>query len=508
MGIKRFPQLNLTSDGISLDTTSSGASQALVNLVVRQELSLPGQCELTFSNPPGPKDLITGITVGNNLRVALAGSAEPLFDGEVTAIEFAYLPSGQQEIRVRAYDRSYALRKRQEARVLVQLTTRELAQEMAANVGLVAEGAETGPLHPSLFQHTQSDYHLLVSQLEQAGLFYIVRDKYLYLMTLEGLNRQPIDLDLGKNLLEVSGEVNSAYTASAVEICGWSSNKVEAYTSRCDQARSGRQTSVSIAVAEASAPETRLFMERAATASSIETLSQAELDRRYAQAVTVWGVAEGDMGLFPGVPVMIRGVAETIAGRHVLTRVTHTLDPKLGHISEFSSFLPESRARQTGVSASFGIVIDVDDPDKAGRVRVSLPAFGDVETNWLHVIAPAAGKQKGLVMLPDAGDRVLILFMDHESGQAVVIGGFYAPDPPYDPGIDGTAVRRYSLRTPDGHMLRMDDAGRKLRLEDSHGSYIEMSPDKVRVYAKTDLDISAPGQKIRIQGKAIDFDRA
>jgi phage baseplate assembly protein gpV len=152
-------------------------------------------------------------------------------------------------------------------------------------------------------------------------------------------------------------------------------------------------------------------------------------------------------------------------------------------------------------------VIDVGDPDGLGRVRVSLPAYDNLETDWLHVIAPAAGRDKGLMMLPNTNDQVLVLFTSREPGQGVVIGGFYAPDLPYDTGVEDSSVQRYTLRTPGGHVLRLDDFGHSLRLEDSHGSYVEMTPDKVRLFANTDLEISAPGRNIVIQSNAIDFRR-
>jgi phage baseplate assembly protein gpV/phage protein D len=509
MNIEGIPQLTITVDGVPLAEAGTGTPLALARLTVHQELSLPAQCELVFSDPPGPQQVIKDISVGASLRISATGEDALLFAGQVTAIDYVYLPSGQSEIRLRAYDPSHALRKRQPVRTHTQLNVQELAEELVANLDLHVDAARTGPLQPRLIQYSQTDYELLISQLEQAGLYYIVRDQTLHLLTLEGLTHNPIELDLGKTLFEARCAVNSDQAAEQIIATGWDSLEAEVYQADQTQARTGREVSLTVSVASVGGDSTRRLVDmNVGSADQVEALAQAELDHRHAQTVTIWGVAGGKPSLFPGVPVIIQGVANPVAGRYVLTRVTHSIDAELGFISEFSSLLPASKPRRRDVVAALGAVIDVSDPDQLGRVRVSLPAYDDLETDWLHVIAPAAGRDKGLMMLPDTGDQVLVLFTSREPGQAVVIGGFYAPDLPYDTGVEESGVRRYSLRTPGGHILRLDDFGHSLRLEDSHGSYVEMTPDKVRLFANTDLEISAPGRGIVIQSSAIDFRKA
>jgi len=69
------------------------------------------------------------------------------------------------------------------------------------------------------------------------------------------------------------------------------------------------------------------------------------------------------------------------------------------------------------------------------------------------------------------------------------------------------AVRRYTLLTPGGQRIQLDDGQHTICLENSGGSYCELSPQKVRVHAAVDLEIEAPGQRVVIRGKNIDFER-
>jgi phage baseplate assembly protein V len=154
-----------------------------------------------------------------------------------------------------------------------------------------------------------------------------------------------------------------------------------------------------------------------------------------------------------------------------------------------------------------GVVSRVDDPEELGRVRATLPAYAGVETEWMQVLSAGAGAGRGLVMLPDVGDQVLLILVDGDPARGVVMGGLFGEHAPTDPGVEGGAVRRYSVRTAEGHKLVLDDAGRTLRLEDGTGSYLELTPSGMRLHSKVPLDIEAPGQPVVIRGDSIDFRR-
>ena len=74
-----------------------------------------------------------------------------------------------------------------------------------------------------------------------------------------------------------------------------------------------------------------------------------------------------------------------------------------------------------------------------------------------------------------------------------------------DSGVDNGSVQRYTFLTRGGQRIQLDDAANSLRLENDKGSYIELKPGKVRIRARTNLDIEAPGHAIVIRGKTIDF---
>jgi len=99
---------------------------------------------------------------------------------------------------------------------------------------------------------------------------------------------------------------------------------------------------------------------------------------------------------------------------------------------------------------------------------------------------------------------VLLTHGDPASG--VVLGGLYGSDGPFDAGVEGGAVKRFTLLTPPGHIIRLDDERKTLRIEDPTGSHIEMAQDGVTLHAAIDLHIEAPGHNVKITAASVDFE--
>ncbi len=71
-----------------------------------------------------------------------------------------------------------------------------------------------------------------------------------------------------------------------------------------------------------------------------------------------------------------------------------------------------------------GVVKDLDDPEKLGRVKVML-TDETLETPFADVMAKFASETYGTVFIPSKGEEVLVGFIDGDIANPVVLGSLY-----------------------------------------------------------------------------------
>lgn len=503
MRVLALPRVAVALGGVELPAE---LGETLVGLTVRHELALPAQCEVTFQDHWRISVADRGIEPGTSLAVAVDDAT--LFDGEVTAVEHVYAPDGNRRVRVRGYDVLHRLKKTQPVRTFTDTTAAALAGELVRPLGLDVEAASEGPVWPLLVQYRQSDLELLVDVTRRCGLYPVLLDRRVELVDLRGRG-EAVPLVLGESALELRVTVNAEAAAGGVEASGWDTSTIELRSGAASDAASGRDVPANVPAAAVGGDGRRFLTdESTSTDAQADALAQAELDRRVAAQVTLWAAARGDARLRPAAVVDVSGVADAVAGRYVVASVVHRVDQERGFVTEIATDPPPERRRPLGASVSVGVVTDVGDPASIGRVRLRLPAHGDVETEWLPVVMAAGGPGKGLIALPDVDDHVLVVFAHEDPARAFVLGGLYGADGPPDAGVVDGDVRRFTFLTSGGHKVVLDDEKTSLRLEDTTGSFLEMTPSSVRLHSKANLQIDAPGKAVVVRGKTVDFLRA
>lgn len=501
--IDRLPQIDIDVDGHPLP---QACARLFTGMRVQQHLSQPSQCELVFVQVDDGA-VERAFALGAALRVSEREVPAALFEGRVSAIEFGYRAGRGNTISVRGYDDLMTLRNRQRVRAHMALTVADLARELVADLGLRVEAPTPGPVWQRLLQ-TSSDFDVLADVAARCGLHFTIRERTLNLLTLEGVGELQM-LRLNENLLEATIEANSNRSCRRVEATGWDPWRGEARSGTAERARTAREVNIDAPASRIGGTDDRTLVAGAfQDDGQAEAAAQADLDWRAAHEVVFRGVASGNPQLRPGSRVQVAGVAASVAGIHVLASALHTLDPDEGYRSEISSALPEPPVRDRGTTMTIGRVTRVDDPQTLGRVQVSMPAYDDIESNWLQILAPGAGSGKGLVAPLDIGDLVLLLLEAQDPAQSLVLGSLYG-----DRGLpEGHDVRgkgaSFTFLSPGGQRICLDDAKRTLRLQNDTGSSVEMSAEKMTLRSAVPLTIEAPGQKLTFRAQFIDFDRA
>jgi len=116
-----------------------------------------------------------------------------------------------------------------------------------------------------------------------------------------------------------------------------------------------------------------------------------------------------------------------------------------------------------------GIVKDNVDPEKRHRILVELPVEstgGNVESEWCRVVSPMAGKNRGLVMIPEIGTEVVLGFA-YRSLEPYVLGAVYngGDDKPEPYKNDDKKDNKRVFWSRNDHMVIFDDTEGEEKVE-------------------------------------------
>jgi uncharacterized protein involved in type VI secretion and phage assembly len=153
-----------------------------------------------------------------------------------------------------------------------------------------------------------------------------------------------------------------------------------------------------------------------------------------------------------------------------------------------------------------GVVTNNKDPEGVGRVKVSLPWLADgFESDWARIASPMAGAARGLYLLPEVDDEVLVGFEHGRLDSPFVLGALWnGKDKPPEKNDDGKNDRR-SFTSRSGHVIRLTDTKGEERIEilDKSGKnsvVVDTKTNTVTVSADTDVVVRATKGKLTLAG--------
>jgi uncharacterized protein involved in type VI secretion and phage assembly len=98
-------------------------------------------------------------------------------------------------------------------------------------------------------------------------------------------------------------------------------------------------------------------------------------------------------------------------------------------------------------------VVDVDDPDNLGRIRVQADQFADTvdQPVWASVVRPSAGDKQGVFFTPKKGDQVVLGYIAGDVREPMIVGYAHSKQKAPDTGKVGT--QQHGIVTTIGSVL-------------------------------------------------------
>lgn len=502
-------------DGSPLSDT---VLQHLVSVRVQRSLRLPGRTTLRFADVGYAVSSSGFFSIGKKVEVGVYQGGS-LMSGTVTGMSLLQQEGDHPDLVVTVDDAAHKLTRGSKVKTYLNMTFSDIVSQVAGGAGVTAEVTATSEVHPYVLQ-ADSDLAFLDELAARSGYDWWVEGTALQFKPPSTAG-PVLTLELGKDLQEFSVSASGLLPTTA-QVVGWDNATQASIVGQGSSASSAVlpssdfvQPFVGTSSPLGDAPVvigsfTPLTQTEAATAGGALRSQWA------AGAVEARGTAEVSDKLKPGVAITVSNAGPT-SGKYHLTEVDHRYDRR----GFRTQFIAGDRSR-TGLadtltggrrSGSFnvpglvvGVVTNVDDPDKAGRVKLKYPSVSsEVEGPWARIVTLGAGNKRGLVFQPEVNDEVLVAFEGGDPRQPVVLGGLFSGKnvlPEW--GVKSGTVQSRRITSRLGHVIELadgtDPANQHIQLQ------LSTTTHKVRLGAdKLELEV-ASGKPISIKAGSASFE--
>jgi phage protein D len=533
----------------------------LVHAYVDDSSNVPDLFVLRFSDEAGTVLTKAGIEIGKKVELSMQstspGGPQVLLAGEVTALEVEVSEAGVHTV-VRGLDASHRLFRGTRVEAYVNMTASDIAKKVAGRAGLTCEVDPTDTLLDHTTQDGVNDWDFLHRlAAEHDRLLTMAEGKLRFSARTAaseapsgttGSRDNPLVLERGVSLVNLRGTITADGQVSQVEVRGWDPKQKKEIVATDPAATEsavpeGGITPTSLAGKFQGTPPYvvgRATVSQQAQATAIASSLSNHLAGGFAE---IEGTARGNPALRAGTAVQLTGVSPPFAGRYVLTSTRHDFSPDHGYRTLFTASNASERSLFGTATASTkyrpeisgvvpAIVTSVQDPDKAGRVKIKLPWLADsYESWWARTMQPGAGNNRGAAVLPEVGDEVLVAFAQGDLGHPYILGGLYngkdLPHGGWAPNVDGTSgavIRRGLvsrtgmkvdfLEKPGTEMIEIssNDGTQKIVLTQTGSKGIEMlsegpltvkAKQAVTVEAQQAIDVKSAAGDVKLKGTNI-----
>jgi uncharacterized protein involved in type VI secretion and phage assembly len=320
--------------------------------------------------------------------------------------------------------------------------------------------APTTTVHEFFQQSMETDWEFCWRLAKLNGLEFVVHDRTFHLRKRERQGAA-VALKFGENLLTFKPRMSAAGQVKEITVANHESGARRAMSAKATTPRlAGESAAVKArqALGDGQAQGTVVIADRVVTTTGeAQQLAQAMLDRVASRFLEADGKAFGEPKLRAGCTVKLEDVGP-FSGEYVLTQTTHDfggggeryttsflISGGTGHT--FTELLGSANGndgqRDWARSLVIGAVTNNNDPQRLGRVRVTFPALGDqMESAWARVATLNAGKERGVFMLPQVGDEVVVGFEHGDTRRPFVLGSLYTGKEPPPADLMDAAGRK------------------------------------------------------------------
>lgn len=465
-------------NGAELDPTYRAL---LTEVKVVDSLTLPDMALIRITDQKGENIDSNPLQLGAKIEIKAGQMADrstaSIFKGQIAAVEPEFTPQGVV-LSARAYDEAHKLNREKKTRTFQQMSASNMAQKVAGESGIqIGEIKSTSVVHEFFQQSNETDWAFLWRLAMMHDYEVVVADGKFNFRPANVANGSATEVRWGDTLQTFRPRMSGIQQVNEVEVRAWDpkTKKVVNGSAKSPQTTSKPGVDRAKVAGDLGGGKTVVTDRPAANTAEANEIAKATLQRMADAYFEADGVARGNPAIKAGSKLKIAGVGEKFGGEFTVSSSTHSYH---GHRGYQTSFQISGRSARTLTElirppadrewASSGIVVGVvtnnNDPEQRGRVRVKYPSLSDKEESaWAPIATAASGNARGLLMLPQPDEEVVIGFEHGDSRRPIVLGStFNGKDKP----------------GPD-------------LLQNRDGSFAVLSNEKIHQHSKKDFEIKS-----------------
>jgi phage protein D/phage baseplate assembly protein gpV len=503
-------------------------AKSIMEITVTEHLQAPSSFSFRLNDPKlALIDERQGLfTEGTRVEINLGfvGKTRKMIVGEISALAVDFPTSGPATVEVQGFDLYHGLARGTVYRKFDGLRDSEIVSRIASEMHLQSSIDETPARTTPRIQDNQTNLAFLQELAQPNGYFVWVDGGTLYFQKQPPRRPDAIRLEWGKTLLSFSPRLSTAGLVNEVVVRGWDPIQKRNFSVKVkrDPERAGGISQTGLyQISKGSGGRSQRVIREASVSSvrEAEALAESVLRNQEGTTVTGQGTCLGDPALRAGTKLDLSGIGR-FEGSYLVNLVTHTVGGN-GYLTSFEVSsdlgkgapelpgLPDAsgdRDRSGTGGVVVGLVLDNQDPDGLGRVKINLPAASDDEIgHWARLATPMAGPERGMFFLPEKDDEVLVAFEQGDITRPYVLGALWnGKDKPPASNADLRLIKSRS-----GHLVRLDDSNgaEKVQIIDKSGDNsvtIDTASNTITIASAQDVVIEAPHGRISLSAQSIE----
>lgn len=402
--------------------------------------------------------------------------------------------------------------------------------------GLTANVTATTTAWPEQVQYYVTDWDFVLARAETNGMIVTTLNGTVSVFPPGANTTSVLTATYGSNLLGFSADLNAVNQLSGVTASSWAYNTQAVTSGQASNNYAGpgnlsSETLSSVIGLSAYQLQTTAPLEDA----DLTNWSQAQMVKSSYSKIRGEARFQGTALPDPGTYITLQGLGDRfngdylvsgtvhdISGGNWITEVTVGLSP-VWFIEEPDVLSPPASGLLPGARGLFNGTVKqmYQDPDTQFRILVDVPMFDPNGAGiWARLANFYSTAGAGAFFLPEAGDEVVLGFLNEDPRYPVILGSMYSSsnNQPYTGLTPGQQNPLKAIASKSGILMQFDDQNKvltivtpaknqvvlsdkdnQITIQDDNQNSIVMSGSGITIKSASSINISAP-QDINISG--------